>query len=166
MEATPPQQNKSIPKQILRWGLRIAKLVAGGPLFNDLMGRLTVLLHILVQLVVFGVVVGSISRDSRWWRSTALADSQQSCQADTTQLETLQLCSAFDEDLRGLMRMFATAVATMCFKLCTCSGALCCSPKLATSTRLDNGNWFSTNRVRRRVARHRIGQLACRQRPE
>lgn len=146
---------KGLWKLAVRAALKTLKTVLHGPLFRDLLGRLTVLLQILVQLTGFVIVVYRLAADAAWWRSNALADSYTPCRSSEATTDTLQLCAAFVSDLESLLQAFATAVAALSLKLCTSTGAMCCSKYLATSTRLDRGNWFDDKNLRKAVGRFR-----------
>lgn len=134
----------------IRRCFRVAKLVLKnllhGPLFHDLAGRLAVLLHVALQTLCFVVIAVCLAVDAKWWRQTALADSYQSCRAPDTNVETLQLCKVFVDDLESLLKVMATAVAAVCVKFCTATGSICCSRDIANSTRLDQGDWFDPRR--------------------
>lgn len=141
--------NTTVSKRIRRC-FRVAKLVLKnllhGPLFHDLAGRLAVLLHVALQTLCFAVIAVCLAVDAKWWRQTALADSYQSCRAPDTNVETLQLCKVFVDDLESMLKVLATAVAAVCVKFCTATGSICCSRDIANSTRLDQGDWFDPSR--------------------
>lgn len=152
-------QKISLARKLCQIGCNLAakvlKIAVQSPMFKDLMGRLTVLLHVLLQFICFIIIVNQLASDAAWWRSTALADSYKVCRAQDPSAETLQLCSAFRTELQALLDVFAVGCSAECLKLCTAAGAMCCSRQLATSTRLDRGSWFDNKRLRQSVGRYR-----------
>lgn len=159
MRSSVQHAKQPLLRKLKRQAVAALKVLVKGPLFRDLIGRLTVLLHVLLQLTAFVISIYTLSKNAKWWRSTALADSRGPCRAETITPETVQLCNAFADDLQGLLSGFATAVAGLTLKFCTSAGALCCSEKMATSTRLDKGGWFKPKKSRRAVGRYRHSKI-------
>ena len=125
----------------------VIKTLLHGPLFNDLTGRLSVFLHLILETVCFVIIIVCLANDAKWWRETALAESYKVCRAYDSNIETLELCKAFVSDLEFFLKVLATAVACICFKFFTVVGSICSSNTIAKSVRLDQGNWLDTNKV-------------------